>query len=212
MSDEAGGERLNLPRTIHLIIFLLIVGLALAGWVWYSSRPLLAPAAPVAVTPATAATPGAQAAPTSVTEPVDVPGDGYGVVPGPATPWAVAGGPGEQPAAPPESPPAGPIALIGPPPGSLFRMGDGVTFYWSSPEPPGPGRQFTVYLLTDGVQVALGSVAEANLGLGYRLSAVPGQGAEQPGQFSWLVAIEDQASGAIIGQSAARPITLIADN
>jgi len=27
MSDEAGGERLNLPRTIHLIIFLLIVGL-----------------------------------------------------------------------------------------------------------------------------------------------------------------------------------------
>ena len=62
------------------------------------------------------------------------------------------------------------------------------------------------------MQVALGSVAEANLGLGYRLSAVPGQGAEQPGQFSWLVAIEDQASGAIIGQSAARPITLIADN
>ena len=91
-------------------------------------------------------------------------------------------------------------------------MGDGVTFYWSSPEPLAPGRQFTVYLLTDGVQVALGSVAEANLGLGYQLSAVPGQGVEQPGQFSWLVAIEDQASGAIIGQSAARSITLIADN
>ena len=72
MSDEAGGERLNLPSTIHLIIFLLIVGLALAGWVWYSTRPLLAPAAPV--TPATAATPGAQAAPTSAAEPADVPG------------------------------------------------------------------------------------------------------------------------------------------
>ncbi len=211
MSDEAGGKRLNLPRTIHLIIFLLIVGLALAGWVRYSNRPL-APADSATATPAPAATAGAQAAPTSAAEPVDVPGDGYGVVPGPATPWAVAGGPGEQPAALPESPPAAPIALIGPPPGSLFRMGDGMTFYWSSPEPLAPGRQFTVYLLTDGVQVALGSVAEANLGLGYRLSAVPGQGAEQPGPFSWLVPIEDQASGAIIGQSAARPITLIADN
>jgi len=211
MSDEAGGKRLNLPRTIHLIIFLLIVGLALAGWVRYNNRPL-APADSATATPAPAATAGAQAAPTSAAEPVDVPGDGYGVVPGPATPWAVAGGPGEQPAALPESPPAAPIALIGPPPGSLFRMGDGMTFYWSSPEPLAPGRQFTVYLLTDGVQGALGSVAEANLGLGYRLSAVPGQGVEQPGQFSWLVAIEDQASGAIIGQSAVRLITLVADN
>jgi len=209
MSDEAGGERPKLPRTTHLISFLLIVGLILAGWVWYSTRPL-APLTASAITPA--ATAGAQAAPTSVAEPADVPGDGYGIVPGPATPWAVAGGPGEQPAAPPESPPDAPIALIGPPPGSLFRMGDGVTFYWSSPEPLAPGRQFTVYLLADGTQVALGSAAEANLGLGYQLSAVPGQAVEQPGQFSWLIAIEDQATGAIIGQSAARPIALIADN
>ncbi len=211
MSDEAGGKRPKLPRTTHLISFLLIVGLALAGWVWYSTR-LLALPAPAAATPAPAATAPAQASPTSVVEPVDVLGDGYGIVPGPATPWAVTGGPGEQPTASPGPPAAAPIALIGPPPGSLFRMGDGVTFYWSSPEPPGPGRQFTVYLLTGGTQVALGSVAEANLGLGYQLSAVPGQAVEQPGQFSWLIAIEDQASGAIIGQSAARPIALIADN
>ncbi len=209
MSDEAGGKRPKLPRTTHLISFLLIVGLALAGWVWYSTR-LLALPAPATPAPAAAAT--AQASPTSVVEPVDAPGDGYGIVPGPATPWAVAGGPGEQPTPAPEPPPHAPIALIGPPPGSLFRMGDGVTFYWSSPEPPGPGRQFTVYLLTGGAQVALGSVAEANLGLGYQLSAVPGQAVEQPGQFSWLIAIEDQASGAIIGQSAVRPLTLIADN
>jgi len=87
-----------------------------------------------------------------------------------------------------------------------------VTFYWSSPEPLAPGQQFTVYLLADSVQVALGSIVEANLGLGYQLSAVPGQGIEQPGQFSWLIAVEDQASGAIIGQSAVRPITLIAGN
>ena len=209
MSDEAGGKRPKLPRTTHLISFLLIVGLALAGWVWYSTR-LLALPAPATPAPAAAAT--AQASPTSVVEPVDAPGDGYGIVPGPATPWAVAGGPGEQPTPAPDPPPPAPIALIGPPPGSLFRMGDGVTFYWSSPEPPGPGRQFTVYLLTGGAQVALGSVAEANLGLGYQLSAVPGQAVEQPGQFSWLIAIEDQASGAIIGQSAVRPLTLIADN
>lgn len=210
MSDETGGERPKLPRTTHLIVFLLIVGLTLAGWIWYSTRPP-APAA-TAVVPTAAS--GTSATPTAVAETADIPGDGFGMVLGPATPWAVPGGPGElpTPAVASEPPAAAPIELIGPPPGSFFRMGDAVTFYWSSPEPLIAGRQFTVYLLADGVQVALGSIAEANLGLGYRLQAVPGRSAGQPGQFSWSIALEDSASGAIMGQSEVRAMTLIADN
>lgn len=211
MSDETGGERPKLPRTTHLIIFLLIVGLTLAGWVWYSTRSP-APAATMTASPAANGTP---APPAAVAEAADIPGDGFGMVLGPATPWAIPGGPGELPTpavAPDPLPAAAPIELIGPPPGSFFRMGDAVTFYWSSPEPLIPGRRFTVYLLADGAQVALGSVAEANLGLGYRLSAVPGRSAGQPGPFSWSIALEDSASGTIIGQSEVRAMTLIADN
>ncbi len=211
MSDEAGGERLNLPRTLHLIIFLLIVGLALAGWVLYSTRPL-APAA--LATPATAATPGAQAAPTSAAEPADVPGDGYGVVPGPATPWAVAGGPGE-PTATPEFvavPLPGTIALLGPPPDSVFRLTDGVTFYWTDTTPLSAGRRYVVYGMDGSAQVSLGVVRAANLGSNYQLQAVPGQTVGQAGSFSWLVVLEDESSGVIIAQSETRSLTLIAEN
>lgn len=204
MNEETGGERPKLPRTSHLLIFLLIVGLALAGWIGYSTRAL-GPTAPAAT----------QTAPTQVaTAAAELPGDGFGIVAGQATPWAVPGGPGELPT--PEATPAPPaavsITLIGPPPDSFFRMRDGITFYWSSPEPLAPDQQFTVYALADGAQIPLGSVDEANLGLGYQLHVVPGPVVGRPGPFNWSIALEDQASGAIIGQSGIREITLIADN
>lgn len=209
MNEETGGERPKLPGTTHLLIFLLIVGLALAGWIGYSTRALGSAA------PAATQTAPTQVGPTQVaTAAVDAPGDGFGIVAGQATPWAVPGGPGELPTpeATPAPPVAVPITLIGPPPDSFFRMGDSVTFYWSSPEPLAPGQQFTVYALADGAQIALGSIAEPNLGLGYQLHVVPGPVTGRPGPFNWSIALEDQASGAIIGQSAVRGITLIADN
>lgn len=218
MSEETGGERPKHPKTIPIILFLLLVGAALGGWIWYSSRPFV-PAASVA-TPAATVTRSPVATPpasTAVAAVDDIPGDGFGIVPGPATPWAVAGGPGEPTATPEQleiepASLAGPIVLLGPPADSFFRMGDAVTFYWSSPEPLLSGHQYTVYLLSDGAQVALGSAVEANLGNGFQLPAVPGQSVEEPGRLSWLIALEDQATGAIIGQSEVRVITLIADN
>lgn len=217
MNEETGGERPKLPRTSHLLIFLLIVGLVLAGWIGYSTRAL-GPAAPAMTQTAPTQVGPTQVGPTQVAtaaaELIDAPGDGFGIVTGQATPWAVPGGPGELPTpeATPAPPAAVPITLIGPPPDSFFRMSDGVTFYWSSPEPLAPGQQFTVYALAGGAQIALGSIDEANLGLGYQLHVVPGQSIGQPGPFNWSIALEDQASGAIIGQSAVRGITLIADN
>ncbi len=209
MNEETGGERPKLPGTSRQLAFLLIVGLALAGWIGYRTRAL-GPAAP-----AVTQTAPTQVGPTQVAPPAaELPGDGFGIVAGQATPWAVPGGPGELPT--PEATPAPPVAvsitLIGPPPDSFFRMGDGITFYWSSPEPLAPDQQFTVYALTDGAQIPLGSVDEANLGLGYQLHVVPGPVVGWPGPFNWSIALEDQASGAIIGQSGIREITLIADN
>lgn len=212
MSDESGGERPKLPKTTHIVLFLLAVSFALGGWVWYSTRPLAPQATPAATT--AGATPAATAAATSSAV-ADLPGDGFGIVAGLATPWAVPGGPGEptptpEPTAPP--PPAAPIALLGPPADSFFRQGDAVTFYWSSPEGLAAGQQYTVYLLAEGGQVALGSVEGTNLGQGYQLQAAPGQSVEEPGRYNWSIALVDQATGVIIGQSEIRVITLIADN
>lgn len=210
MNEETGGERPKLPRTSHLLAFLLIVGLVLAGWIGYSTRALGSAAPAMTQTATTQVAPPATAA----ADLADLPGDGFGIVAGQATPWAVPGGPGELPTpeATPAPPVAAPITLIGPPPDSFFHMSDGVTFYWSSPEPLAPGQQFTVYALAGGAQIALGSIDEVNLGLGYQLNVVPGLSVGRSGPFNWSIALEDQASGAIIGQSGVRGITLIPDN
>jgi hypothetical protein len=218
VSDESGGERPKLPKTTHIVLYLLIVGAALGGWIWYSTRALAPETKPAATTgarPATTAAPATAPPAAPATAVADVPGDGFGVVAGLATPWAVPGGPGEPTPTPPPATPApaaAPIALLGPPAGSFYRQSDLIAFYWSSPEPLAAGQQFTVYLLVGDAQVALGSVDNANLGQGYQVQAIPGQNVEEPGRISWLVAIEEQATGAIIGQSEARAITLIADN
>lgn len=192
-----------------------MTGLALAGWVWWrgeqpaagSTPPPTTAGAPT-VSPAAVATEAvAQAAVT------DTPGDGFGIVAGPATPWAVPGGPGEPTAMPttaPTLPPAA-ITLLGPPAGSLFRPEDVVSFYWSSPAAPGRGQQFVVYLATAEGQEPLGVVSAANFGQGYQLQAVPGRVAET-GQFSWVVVLQDGSSGTILGASETRALTIMAVN
>jgi hypothetical protein len=153
---------------------------------------------------------------TAATPATDVPGDGIGLVPGPATPWAVAGGPGEATAlaatvmAMP-APTVGPIALLGPPAGSAFRPDDAVTFYWSAPA-AGPEQEFVVYLMAGDEMTPLGSVATANLGQAYQLQAAPGAAVGEPGIYSWFVVVTGAAGDAIIGQSENRPITIVAGN
>ena len=208
MSDEPEGERPPRFRILYILAFLIILAVLLGGWIWLSDRLFVGvpPRATLAATAFVAATAGPNA--------TDVPGDGFGVVAGLATPWAVAGGPGE-PTATPETVTVqlpGTITLLGPPADSVFRLTDEVTFYWTDATPLSAGRRYVVYWVNGSAQVPQGEVRAANLGSNYRLQALPGQIVGQAGKFRWLVVLEDESNGVIIDQSEARPITLIAEN
>ncbi|MBP6017177.1 MAG: hypothetical protein KA586_10695 [Candidatus Promineofilum sp.] len=209
MSDETEGKRPHRLRVLYSLAFLIILAAVLGGWIWLSDRLFVA-APPRATLAATAFVAASTADPNAT----DAPGDGFGIVAGLATPWAVAGGPGE-PTATPEFvavPLPGTIALLGPPPDSVFRLTDGVTFYWTDTTPLSAGRRYVVYGMDGSAQVSLGVVRAANLGSNYQLQAVPGQTVGQAGSFSWLVVLEDESSGVIIAQSETRSLTLIAEN
>lgn len=209
MSDEPEGKRPRRSRVLYILAFLIILVAVLSGWIWLSDR-LFAGAAPRATLAATAFVAAATAGPDSP----DVSGDGFGIVAGRATPWAVPGGPGE-PTATPESvsaPLPGTIELLGPPADSVFRLTDRVTFYWTDATPLSAGRRYVVYWVDGSTQVALGEVGAANLGNNYRLQVVPGQTVGQAGRFSWLVVLADEGNGVIIDQSEVRSITLIVEN
>jgi hypothetical protein len=174
------------------------------------------PAASPCVTAATAAaTPQSQ--PAAI---VDTPGDGIGIIRGPATPWAVPGGPGEPtltaegPAELTGLPGASPaIVLQGPPPGSSFNLGDTISFYWQAAGEVAPQWRMTLYIESDGgSRAAAGSVARANLGQGFRLDAVAGDIVDEAGAYRWFVALEDSETGAIIGQSELRPLVVMGEN
>jgi hypothetical protein len=149
------------------------------------------------------------------TEIADTPGDGIGIIRGPATPWAVPGGPGEPPTPTAETVAAenGPaIVLQGPPPGSSFNLGDTISFYWQAAGEVASQRQMTLYIESDGSRAAAGSVTRANLGQGFRLDAVAGDLVDEAGSYRWFVALEDSETGAIIGQSELRPLVIRGEN
>lgn len=200
---------------LSLLALAVMTGLALVGWVWWRDDQ---PAAGATTSPVTTGVP--TASPVVVgTEAVtgatatDTPGDGFGIVAGLATPWAVPGGPGEPTATATTIPTLSPVSitLLGPPAGSLFRPEDMVSFYWSSPAVPGRGQQFVVYLATAEGQEPLGVVNGANLGQSYQLQATPGSVGES-GQFSWFVVLQDGSSGTILGASESRALTIMAIN
>lgn len=212
-------EAARARRTGRLVVSLLalaaITTLALVGWLrWRGQQPAAGTDTGGTTQPATP-----DVAPAVATEAMatalatDAPGDGFGVVAGRATPWAVPGGPGEPTATATTVPtlPSGAITLLGPPAGSLFRPEDVVSFYWSSPVAPGLGQQFVVYLVTAEGQTPLGMVSAANLGQGYQLQVAPGSVGET-GQFSWYVVLQDESSGAILGASESRALTIMAVN
>jgi hypothetical protein len=186
------------------------MALALGGWLWLRGKTQVTEQPRVTTV---AATPQPQLA--GVT---DTPGDGFGLITGPATPWAVAGGPGEaaatEAAVPPTSTPgaAAPIMLKGPPPNSVFQIGDTVSFYWDALGEPAPNRRYTLYLIVDDERLTLGTVSELNLGQGYQFQAPVGEVVGQAGNYSWLVVLEDESIGAIIGQSETRPISILGND
>ncbi len=183
------------------------MAIGVGGWRWLErSNPPATPPAPRATT--TAATPA-----TTGAGPADQPGDGIGLIVGPATPWAVAGMAGVDPApvggSGEAATTAAVIPLLGPPSGSVFGRDDVVSFYWSWPGEVGRDQQFVVYLAVDGVRSPLGAVDEANLGSGFQLQAAVGETAGAAGSYVWQVFLEDSATGATLGQSEARTIAII---
>lgn len=202
-------------RVGYFLIALLMAAFALGVWllVW-GLTPTVAnqQSSPLANN----VTPFSEASPTPGVV-IETPGDGFGIVAGPATPWAIAGGPGE-PAAPTLSvaetaaAPLAAIGLLGPPPDSLFRSGDVVSFLWAAPEPAADGGTYTVYLLNGDERIALGQVTGPNLGASFLLSATVGQITGNPGEYDWQVALEDEATGTILAASESRRITIIGDN
>ncbi len=214
---DAAEKRPDNRRTIFLFAPLLISVLAVAGWLIWRDEALLDPDAASATPTVEPAAAGSTPAPDAVEPATDVPGDGFGIVSGLATPWAVAGGPGAATAeaavatALPTATGA-PVTLLGPPPGSAFMAGDVVTFYWSAPLTPAVGQQFVVYLDGGNEANILGHVAAANLGQGYQLQATPGAAVGQPGSYSWYVVLAGDTGEVIIAQSESRPLTILADN
>lgn len=197
------------PRLLYALLLVLVALLATAGWLLL--RDAWTTASAPAGAPTTAAT-----APPLPTPQGDIPGDGFGIVSGPATPWAVAGGPGE-PTPTPEAtrPPVAtttPIELLGPPPGSVFRAEDAVSFYWTAPVAAVEGQQFVLYLAVGGENVPLGAVIAPNLGQAYQLQVVPGATVGEAGGYSWFVVLANESDGAIIARSETRPITILAEN
>lgn len=193
---------------VYFSLSLMLLAFALGGWVWLQSNvPEPEPTRIVDITPTV------RPLPTGVE---DVPGDAFGLVSGLATPWAVPGGPGETPTAEiPTATPAitaVPIPVLGPPAGSFFRPEDMISFNWSAAAEADPNRQYSVYLIDGDQRVLLGSVAQPNLGQGYQLRARLGDFVEEPGNYSWLVVLEDTELGVIIGQSEIRPISVVGTN
>ena len=219
MSSEApapgdAAEKRPINRLVLLLSALLLIGvLAVAVWLIWRGGSSPASATVVSAVPTAGQTPA-----TDAPEPAtDVPGDGFGLVSGPATPWSVAGGPGAATAtasalAAVPTATSAPIALLGPPAGSAFMAGDVVTFYWQSPQVAAVGQQFVVIIAAGDEALALGRIAAANLGQGYQLQGAPGAVVGQPGTYSWLVVLADEDDGAIIAQSENRPLTILADN
>jgi len=204
-AESHESREIGTPPAVYFVLSLVLLAFALGGWAWLRAN---APEPDPDPTPIVDITPTVRPLPTGVE---DVPGDAFGLVPGLATPWAVPGGPGETPTV--EAPTAAPqitpvpIPLLGPPPGSFFRLEDAVTFYWSAAAEPTPDRQYAVYLL-DGDRLFLGSVAQPNLGQAYQLRVTIGDFVEEPGSYSWQVVLEDAEFDGIIGQSEIRPITV----
>ncbi len=192
----------NGDKATRLVIPLLLL-LAIGGWYWLSQS--VAPA-PAVATLATATQPGAT--PLRATAIAEQPAAASTAAPqgliGQATPWGAAG---LEPTATATVAVVAPgaIALYGPPAGSRFGAGDAVSFYWSWPDALAEGQRFVLYLVSGDERQPLGQVDETNLGRAYQLRVL----VEETGEFRWEVVLEDAATGATIGASENRAISIM---
>jgi hypothetical protein len=197
--QQTSGKR----RITAAVALILLPVLGLAAWWWLEENPpTVYNAESVTIISGTALP--VSTAPAGVAETVTRPTIGL------ATPWEVEGGPAyvqELPETP--VPPLVPIVIQGPPPESLFRPSDQVSFYWTWPQDLEDGNRFVVYIIADGQRALVGAVTEMNLGTGYQIQTMLGEVVGEPGPYGWQVVLESQDRGVIIAQSEERPITLL---
>lgn len=101
------------------------------------------------------------------------------------------------------------ISILAPAPNREFGPADTINFDWFWPTNPQEGRQFTVYLIDDDEEIALGSLTEPNNGSVYRLS-VPV--ADLPADLvapAWQIRLESIATGEAFVTSDPVPLQLL---
>lgn len=101
------------------------------------------------------------------------------------------------------------ITLLGPPDGAVLVATAVLSFYWQWPLPLTAGQQLTLYHLAATGPVALGSLAEPNLGDGYALHIPAQQLANASGTAVWYVQLET-ANRDALRSSETRQLSLIA--
>lgn len=101
------------------------------------------------------------------------------------------------------------ITLLGPPDGAVLAATAVLSFYWQWPLPLTAGQQLTLYYLAATGPVALGSLAEPNLGDGYTLHIPAQQLANASGTAVWYVQLET-ANRDALRSSETRQLSLIA--
>ena len=104
----------------------------------------------------------------------------------------------------------GTIEVLGPAPGTEFTANDTVTFDWFWPTPLESTQQFAIQLLVDDDAFLLGTVSRPVVGSRYRLSRKGSEIANQPGEYSWQVILEQITTGESLFVSDAQAIRMLA--
>ena len=110
----------------------------------------------------------------------------------------------------PTAPPGAEIQLLGPPPGSAFRIGDTLSFYWQLSVPLAEDQTLAVYLLTQNQEHLLGRLSKANIGHSYRLHVVIDEATGVAGKVQWQVRLESTQPKQWLATSETRPLALLA--
>lgn len=207
--NEAAGEPTirQVLLTLAILLLMFLIGTVVAStYLARGQTAALPTGAPIAAT--ATAQPGSQgqASQPQVTPTIAL-----------ATPWGVIGLGGSSGGAVPTGaslatplPDLPPIGLLGPPPESLYKLGDPVTFYWDWPENLQDTNRFSVYLQGEQGAVWLGEADAENLGTLQQLGITPASVGVQSGAYLWYVVVEDE-TGVVLARSEQRPIVFIAD-
>jgi hypothetical protein len=101
------------------------------------------------------------------------------------------------------------LQLLGPPPESIFRIGDTLSFYWQWAVPLAEDQWLAVYLYSRGQEHLLGTVNEPNVGNSYRLHAESEAFIETDGLVQWQVRLESSLSQSALVESEIRSFILL---